>query len=161
MGYARTAYTVMSESHSGPAEIDEASAARHASHEIAHVWWKLASPITDDFWLVESCAEYSALRYVEAALGPQAAARLIEEKRAPSATAGPVMGHGRPNRVQLYLKGPLLLIDLEHRIGRPAMDRLMARMAHEPVHNTAIFLKLLTEIAGADAAHSFDVALHG
>ncbi|HEX5182261.1 MAG TPA: hypothetical protein VFW19_03810 [Allosphingosinicella sp.] len=160
MGYARTGYTVMSESHSGPAEIDEADAARHAAHEIAHVWWKLASPIGDDFWLVESCAEYSALRYVESALGPTAAARLVDDKRAPAATAGPIMGHGRPNRVQLYQKGPLLLLDLEHRIGRPAMDRLMARMAHEPVHTTAIFLRLLTEISGADAARAFDAALH-
>ena len=69
------------------------------------------------------------------------------------------MGHGRPNRVQLYAKGPVLLVDLERRIGRPAMDRLMAVMAREPVHTTAIFLKHLTEIGGADAARDFKVAL--
>jgi hypothetical protein len=40
------------------------------------------------------------------------------------------------------------------------MDRLMARMAHEPVHTTAIFLRLLTQMSGADAAHAFDAALH-
>ena len=70
------------------------------------------------------------------------------------------MGHGRPSRVQLYQKGPVLLVDLEQRIGRPAMDRLMIRMAKEQVHTTAVFLRLLTEIAGADAAREFDAALH-
>jgi hypothetical protein len=70
------------------------------------------------------------------------------------------MGHGRPNRVQLYQKGPLLLVELERRIGRPAMDRLMTRMAREPVHTTQIFMGLLTEIAGAEAAAAFDRALH-
>src|SRR3546814_8556167 len=61
------------------------------------------------------------------------------------------MGHGRPNRLQLDGKGPLLLVELENRIGRPAMDRLMIAMAKEPAHTTAIFLRHLTEIAGADA----------
>src|SRR3546814_4582622 len=70
------------------------------------------------------------------------------------------MGHGRPNRLQLYGKGPLLLVELENRIGRPAMDRLMIAMAKEPAHTTAIFLRHLTEIAGADAARDFDAALH-
>jgi hypothetical protein len=73
------------------------------------------------------------------------------------------MGHGRPNRAQLYQKGPLLLIDLEHRIGRPAMDRLMARVSNESrmaPNTTAEFLRALTDIGGADAAKAFDAALH-
>ena len=160
MAYARTGYTVFSEGGRSAPDYPESGAARHAAHEIAHVWWKLASPITDDFWLVESAAEYSAIRYVEATLGPEEAERMIAEKRTASADAGPVMGHGRPSRVQLYQKGPLLLLDLERRIGREAMDRLMARMAREPVHTTTVFLELLTEIAGPDAAAQFERALH-
>ena len=160
MAYARTGYTVFSEGGRSQPDLPEANPARHAAHEVAHAWWMIASPLTDDFWLVESAAEYCAIRYVEATLGTAEAERFIAEKRTASANAGPVMGHGRPNRVQLYQKGPLLLVDLEHRIGRPAMDRLMVRMAHEPVHTTAIFLRLLTEIAGEPAARTFDQALH-
>jgi len=160
MAYARTGYTVFSEGgRSGP-DLPETNPARHAAHEVAHAWWMLASPLTDDFWLVESAAEYCAIRYVEATLGAAEAERFVAEKRAAAANAGPVMGHGRPNRVQLYQKGPLLLVDLEHRIGRPAMDQLMARMAHEPVHTTAIFLRLLTEIGGEGAAREFERVLH-
>lgn len=160
MGYARTAYTVVTEGRAGSPEDSEVAPARHVAHEVAHAWWMLASPISDDFWLVESAAEYMSMRYVEHAFGPEELAKNIAAKREAVANAGPVMGHGRPDRVQLYGKGPLLLVDLEHRIGRPAMDRLMIGMAREPVHTTAIFLRHLTEIAGVDAARDFDKALH-
>lgn len=159
MAYARTAYTVFPE-RPGETPPTEVAAARHAAHEVGHAWWMLASPITDDFWLVESAAEYCAVRYIEATFGAEEAERFLAEKRRVSADAGPVMGHGRPNRVQLYQKGPLLLVDLERRIGRPAMDRLMVEMAREPDHTTAVFLRLLTNIAGADAAAEFERALH-
>jgi hypothetical protein len=159
MAYARTAYTVFSE---GAAASDggEPGSARHAAQEVAHAWWMLASPLTDDFWLVESAAEYCAVRYVEANLGAAAAEGLLAEKRKAAKDAGPVMGHGRPSRVQLYQKGPLLLVELEQRIGRPAMDRLLVQMAQEPVHTTPIFLRLLIEIAGEGPAKEFEQALH-
>lgn len=160
MGYARTAYTVVTEGRAGSPEDSEVGPGRHVAHEIAHAWWMLASPLTDDFWLVESAAEYMSMRYVEQAFGPEELAKNIAAKREATTKAGPVMGHGRPDRVQLYGKGPLLLVDLEHRIGRAAMDRLMIAMAKEPVHTTAVFLRHLTEIAGADAAREFDTALH-
>src|SRR3546814_9600555 len=98
--------------------------------------------------------------YVEDALGSEELTKNIAAKRDATKDAGLVMGHGRPNRIQLYGKGPLLLLDLEHRIGRPAMDRLMIAMAKEPVHTTPVFLKHLTAIAGADAAREFEKALH-
>ncbi|WP_447762884.1 hypothetical protein [Sphingopyxis panaciterrae] len=160
MGYARTAYTVLSEGGRNTPDVTEVNPGRYVAHEIAHAWWMLASPLTDDFWLVESAAEYMSMRYVEHAFGAEEQAKNIAAKREATKEAGPVMGHGRPNRIQLYGKGPLLLLDLEHRIGRPAMDRLMIAMAKEPVHTTPIFLKHLTEIAGAGAAREFETALH-
>ncbi|WP_343521594.1 hypothetical protein [Sphingomonas sp.] len=160
MGYARTAYTVVSEGGRSAPDVAETNPAGHVAHEIAHAWWMLASPLTDDFWLVESTASYMAQRYREAAFGAAEAEKALAELRKAAATAGPVMGHGRPNRAQLYAKGPVLLVDLERRIGRQAMDRLMTTMAHEPVHTTAIFLKHLTAIGGGDAAREFEAALH-
>lgn len=159
MAYARTAYTVYPERSAGEA-VPEIGVAKTSAHEVSHAWWMLASPVTDDFWLVESAAEYCAVRYIEATFGAQEAERFLAEKRRVSADAGPVMGHGRPNRVQLYQKGPLLLFDLERRIGRPAMDRLMVEMSRETDHTTAVFLRLLTNIAGADVATEFERALH-
>jgi hypothetical protein len=160
MGYARTAYTVLSEGGRSTPDITEVNPGRYVAHEIAHAWWMLASPLTDDFWLVESAAEYMSMRYVEHAFGAEELTKNIAAKRDATKDAGPVMGHGRPNRIQLYGKGPLLLLDLEQRIGRPAMDRLMIAMAKEPVHTTPVFLKHLTAIAGAHAAGEFEKALH-
>lgn len=158
MAYARTAYTVYPER--GPdEEVPETGVARNAAHEVAHAWWMLASPLTDDFWLVESVAEYCAVRYIEATFGQDAAAQLLADKRRAAADAGPVMGHGRPNRIQLYQKGPLLLVELERQIGRPAMDRLLTEMGQESNHDTATFLALLTRIGGAEAARNFQQAL--
>src|SRR3546814_18308809 len=97
--------------------------ARHVAHEIAHAWWMLASPLTDDFWLVESAAEYMSMRYVEHAFGPEELAKNIAEKRTATVEVGPVMGHGRPNRLQLYGKGPMQLVHLENPIGRPEIGR--------------------------------------
>ncbi|QNA85319.1 M1 family metallopeptidase [Sphingomonas sp. So64.6b] len=160
LGYARTAYTVLSEGGRSAPDIPEIGPARYVAHEIAHAWWMLASPLTDDFWLVESAAEYMSMRYVEAQFGAVELQKNIDAKVTGSKDAGPVMGHGRPNRVQLYGKGPLILWDLDKRIGRPAMDKLMITMAREPAHTTPIFLKHLTEIGGADAAKWFDTAMH-
>lgn len=159
MGYARTAYTVLSEGGRNSPDITEVNPARYVGHEIAHAWWMLASPLTDDFWLVESAAEYMSMRYVEHAFGPAELAKNIAAKREATAKTGPVMGKGRPGRVELYGKGPLLLLELEHRIGRPAMDRLMVAMAREPVHTTEVFLRLLTGISGAEAARDFEMTL--
>ena len=163
LGYSRTAYTVVNDSGRPEGDNPEPGTARHVAHEFAHAWWRSASPLSEDFWLVESTAEYCALRYVEQALGADAAKALMDSKRADAAKAGSIMGHGRPNRVQLYQKGPLLLIDLEHRIGRPAMDRLMARVSNESrmaPNTTDEFLRALTDIGGADAVKAFDAALH-
>lgn len=160
MGYARTAYTVLSEGGRNTPDVTEVNPGRYVAHEVAHAWWMLASPLTDDFWLVESAAEYMSMRYVEHAFGTEELAKNIAAKCDATKDAGPVMGHGRPNRVQLYGKGPLLLLDLEHHIGRAAMDQLMIAMVNEPVHTTPVFLRHLTAIAGADAAQAFETTLH-
>ncbi|WP_034158945.1 hypothetical protein [Sphingomonas sp. ERG5] len=160
LGYSRTAYTVVNDSGRPEGPLVEAGTARHVAHEFAHAWWRSASPLTDDFWLVESTAEYVAIRYIDAMMGPDMAKQLLDAKRAEAAKAGPVMGHGRPNRVQLYQKGPLLLVDLEQRIGRDKMDALLLEVSRTTPNTTGQFLELLTRIAGKDAAHDFDTALH-
>src|SRR3546814_5893243 len=81
MGYARTAYTVLSEGGRSTPDITEVNPGRYVAHEIAHAWWMLASPLTDDFWLVESAAEYMSMRYVEHAFGSEELTKNIAAKR--------------------------------------------------------------------------------
>src|SRR3546814_11159591 len=95
MGYARTAYTVVTEGRAGNPGDSEVGPARHVAHEIAHAWWMRASALTDDFWIVESAAEDMSMRYVEHALGPAELAKNIAEKRKATVDVGRVMGQDR------------------------------------------------------------------
>ena len=160
LGYTRTAYTVVNDTGRATAEDDGGlGTGRHIAHEIAHAWWRSASPISDDFWLVESAAEYCAWRYVEFAFGADKAMKLQVAVRPAAMTAGPVMGHGRPSRVQLYQKGPLLLVALEKRIGRPRMDALMVEVSRKQPNTGPQFFSALRAMAGDAEAAWFEAAL--
>ena len=160
LGYTRTAYTVVNDVGRATAAGDGGlGTARHIAHEIAHAWWRSASPITDDFWLVESTAEYCANRYVEFAMGADKAAELREAMRDSAEKAGPVMGHGRPSRAQLYNRGPLLLFALEQRIGRAKMDALMVEISRKTPNTAVQFFAALRATAGDAQADWFQAAL--
>jgi hypothetical protein len=129
------------------------------SHEFAHAWWCHGDPLTEDHWLNESMAEYSSLRFTEELAGAEALKYRLDRKIAPSKTAGPILGKGSPSKAALYQKGPLLLFDLDHRIGRARMDRLLGIVGREEVSTTAQFMAALTKVAGPEAAREFDAEL--
>lgn len=126
-----------------------------AAHETAHAWWSPADPMSDNYWLAESLAEYSSMRYIEHAFGPRILALRISRKKAESKGAPPILGHGRPTRIDLYAKGPLLLFQLQDQIGRQKMDRVLAILGRNPPHVTDDFLSVLAKVAGPKAAGNF------
>lgn len=125
------------------------------AHEFAHAWWSPADPLTDNYWLAESLAEYSSMRYTEQAFGPKILALRLKKKEEESKGAPPILGHGRPTKVDLYAKGPLLLFQLQHEIGRQKMDRVLAILGRNPPHVTDDFLEVLARVAGTKAAAQF------
>jgi hypothetical protein len=129
------------------------------SHEISHGWWWRADPLTENHWLNESLAEYSSMRFTEDTFGADALKRRIDYKREPAKTAGPLIGHGRPSKNALYAKGPLLLFDLDAKIGRARMDTLLGIIGRNPPKTTAEFLKALADVAGPDVAKEFESQL--
>lgn len=164
VGYARAGYTVISNGGEAAAsaaegEFPESNPARYVAHEIAHAWWSPADPLTEHYWLSESVAEYAALRYVEATFGQEDLDRMVAAKRERAEGAGPLLAGRRPNGVQLYQLGPLLLMDLERRIGRAAMDETLGRLGRTPPSTTAEFLAVLAEVAGDEAAAAFETTL--
>src|SRR3546814_4485774 len=68
MGYARTAYTVLSEGGRSTPDITEVNPGRYVAHEIAHAWWMLASPLTDDFRSEEHTSELQSLMRISYAV---------------------------------------------------------------------------------------------
>ena len=150
-GYSRSGYLVLTE---GP-KASEAGAAKFTAHEFAHAWLSNANPTSEHRWLDESTAEYVSLRYVEEALGKGAAEELIAPKRKMAADADPVLGTRRTD-AELYAKGPLLLFELEERIGRSKMDSLLAEVARNRIGTTEEFLALLRERGDDETANWFE-----
>ena len=129
------------------------------SHEFAHGWWSNGDPITENNWLNESFAEYSSLRFTEATGGEAALKTRLDPKIERAKTAGPVIGTGRPSSTASYQKGPVLLFELDHQIGRAKMDQLLGVLGRHPPHTTEELLKVLADVAGPDVARDFEAKL--
>ncbi len=151
-GYNRLGYIVLTEGGTDP----EAEVARWVAHEFAHAWWSPCDPGTEHRWLSESIAEYVALRYLEAAMGRSALDEALAIRRDRAQKAGPLLGAGVRDDAELYSKGPLLLFDLEKRIGRVQIDKLLTGLARHPPHVTAEFMSALTALAGEGAVREFE-----
>jgi hypothetical protein len=154
-GYARPGYVVVTEA----GAVAGSGSAKFIAHELAHAWWSSGDPTTEHRWLSESIAEYVALRYVEAAFGVNARDEMLARMRPEVAKAGPMLGAGARSDAELYNKGPLLLFELEGRIGRGRLDRLMADLAHQPCRVSSEFFQTLASIAGEEHARDFEKAM--
>ncbi|HEX7114852.1 MAG TPA: hypothetical protein VF193_06945 [Steroidobacter sp.] len=160
--YARIGYTIIPEGRAAgepPVEFSETGRAASVAHEFAHAWWAPADPLSEDYWLAESIAQYASWRYIESVFGREFLESRLGPARAGIANAGPVLGHGRPSRLVLYTKVPLMLIDLERRIGRDKLDRVLATLGRRPPRKTQEFLEVLREVAGEEVARDFEASL--
>jgi hypothetical protein len=155
VGYSRPGYIVVADTGLEAPDVGVWARWGYIAHELSHNWWSNADFLSEDYWLVESTAEYCALRFIEDRLGPTAIEPLLENKRARARRAGPILGHGRPSDDAVYAKGPLLLIDLEHEIGRPKLDALLASLARRPQITTTDFLEALSRTASPATAAAF------
>ncbi len=162
-GYERRSFISTGDGHEdlkANPKFDEFGPARHIAHEIAHAWWWDADANSDNYWLAESMAEYSSLRWIRESYGEAAFKTLLDLKRESAKAAGPMIGRpGKGSRAVLYQKGPLLLFELQDRIGQPAMDKLLGVLGRHRPHTTGEFLKALSEVAGPEAAATFEAAL--
>ena len=142
-------------------DFPEYGPARHIAHEIAHGWWWNALGQSDDYWMVESMAEYSSLRYIREAYGEDAFKALLDPKKKAAEKAGPILtgNKSKPNTAVLYQKGPVLLFDLQDRIGQAKMDQFLGVIGRNPPQTTVEFLKALSDVAGPEVAKDFEARL--
>lgn len=158
VGYSRPGYVVVA-SAEGVDPKNIWAAGGYIAHELSHAWWSNADFTGEDYWLVESTAEYSALRFVEDVWGRAERVRMLDAKRDRSARGGPILGHDRPSDDAVYARGPLLLFELEDRIGRSALAAILRDLSQKEHIVTADFIKLLGERAGAETAAEFQAKL--
>lgn len=160
--YARKAYINSSDARDEMKDIkseDDIGPVSVVAHEFGHAWWWAADPLTDNYWLAESMAEYTATRYIEHQFGVEKRDEILAKKRERAKEAGPILAGKRPTKLALYQKGPVLLFELDAQIGREKMDRLLRMLAKNPPHVTQDFLTALTEVAGPDVAREFEAKL--
>jgi hypothetical protein len=153
-GYSRPGYLVVADVGALPRD-NVWGRVGYVAHELSHNWWSNADFTGEDYWLVESTAEYVSLRFLETQVGAAEMRRLAAGKLERARRSGPILGRGRPGDAAVYARGPLLLIDLERSIGRPRLDRLLGEMARRRRLTTADFLARLSQLAGPGVAHRF------
>ena len=154
-GYARNGYVVIVEG----GAVEQKDSGKYIAHEFAHAWWAPVDPTTENRWLSESIAEYVALRYIENAFGVGARDEILDRKRPLAAKAGPILGRGLLDDAELYNKGPLLLFELEAKVGRSSMDKVLAQLARHPPSVSSEFFQTLAAVAGEAAAQDFEAAM--
>lgn len=158
-GYARRGLVVLGGLTDQDYTAQREAYLRYLAHEAAHAWWWQAPARTWEDWLNESFAEYAALMAVRERFGTETFERFLERKRERAKETGPLWEFNRAGgetiekqtavERMLYDKGPLLLHELDERLGNTRFLELCRAMLWSGVTTTAHFLDLLEEVEDA------------
>jgi hypothetical protein len=135
---------------------------RYFAHELGHKWWSRARSDSWEDWLNESFAEYSALMVVRDLLGEEEFENRMNKKKERMLSLPPIRGLARKDQDAykvLYDKGPVLLQNLEGRVGREVFAQLLKSMSLAEVSSTKQFLALLKKETGLDEMEYFSALL--
>ena len=135
---------------------------RYFAHEISHMWWHKADANTWEDWLNEGFAEYTALMVVRDLFGDASFAKRIQAKQEAIANTPPIWGFARSDNstkeamrnaeLLLYSKGPVLLYELENKIGRKPFLSFCNQLISNKMDNTKDFLSLLSSTVGEETS---------
>lgn len=132
-------------------------------HEIGHFWW--GNAISNDNWedwLNESFAEYAALLNTREKYGEEPFQTAIGSYRKVAATLPPlweINRGGDDGSMALYRKGPVVLYDLDVKLGREPFLRLMKEIATRKTARTADLLALVEAQTSAETRRCLEDAL--
>jgi hypothetical protein len=139
------------------------------THEVAHQWWYnvVGNDQVNDPWLDEALAQYATYLYYEAAYGARGAegfkqsleARWQRVNNEDKPIGLPVAGYtDREYGAIVYGRGPLFLLAVEDKIGRPAMLKFLQeyyRQYRWGIATPAGFQALLQQVSGQDLSDLF------
>jgi hypothetical protein len=131
---------------------------RYLAHETAHLWWYRANTNIWEDWLNEGFAEYSALMVLRELYGQEYFNMWIENKKKASEGTGPVWHTNRDGEEAytiLYDKAPLLLYELEAKMGAESFKQLMRDLIINKVSTTSHFMNRLEDLEGNETAEWF------
>ncbi len=159
---------VASSLYANPARGDFFEAA--TVHEVAHQWWYnvVGNDQVNDPWLDEALAQYSTYLYYDAAYGPPGAqgfkqsldARWQRVNNEDKPIGLPVADYtSQEYGAIVYGRGPLFLLALEDKIGRPAMLKFLQEYYRKyawGIATPAGFQALAQEVSGQDLSDLFN-----
>lgn len=160
-GYCRQGLIVLTPTDNS---INEVRYFKFIAHELGHLWWlNMENASTWEDWLNESFAEYSALRVVREFFGKEEFNRWINLYKEKTKNLPPIKdldrGHEKAFEV-LYMKGPLILNDLEEQIGIEKFSRLLTNVYKKNVDKTGKLLDVLYDMTNQDIVDRFNNLLH-
>lgn len=155
-GYARKAYIALSSiTKSRPENLTG-----FVCHELTHYWSGFGKFDTVDNWLNESFAVYAELMAIREIYGEQTyndkLAQFrdqIKDKELPSVWTKEDQSR-RPYLVN-YRKGPLLIADLEKRLGTDKFLLVIQRYMNEKVSTTLQLISIIDDVAGKQQSDWF------
>lgn len=131
---------------------------KYLAHEIAHLWWSKADMTTWEDWLNESFAEYSCLIAIRNYYGEKEFKGIIEKYIEGSKTLPPIKGidRGHENAFDvLYIKGPVLLYELEREIGKKVFEKLLNEIHTNKISNIEKLIDKLSELTHRETVENF------
>lgn len=159
-GYARQNYVVFTDVSS----MEAAPLTRFVCHEFAHYWSVGADFGTVENWHNEAFSEYIGVMAVREFLGEEAYLEMLQSFR--DEIAGEdlprVWKSGDTERgpyLVQYRKAPLILAQLETRIGREQFLQFIQAWFLQPVRTTPALLEVLEQVSGKEERDWFEQAL--
>ena len=152
-GYTRRGLIVLGGLHDQQFVERREAYSRYLGHEIAHLWWWKAETTSWEDWLNESLAEYSALMIVREFFGQDSFDKRLADKQKTIEDTVPIWGFNRTDystkekmketEIILYNKGPVLLYELETRIGQKRFRAVCRQLISQNIASTHSFLQVL------------------
>lgn len=131
---------------------------KYLAHEISHLWWSKANINTWEDWLNESFAEYSSLIAIRKYYGEKEFKDIIDKYIENSKELPPIKGidRGHENVFDtLYIKGCILLHELEKEIGEEKFEKLLNEMHINKINNTEKLLDKLLQLTNKKTVENF------
>jgi len=134
------------------------------AHEIGHFWWNKGNSQTADNFMNESLAEYCYLMALRNIRGEDVFAKAIQKKRdALNNETSPgiwsLEKNPELNYILVYQKGPLILYELEKRIGEKKLIEIFNFLLENKIYTLKGFMDVIEIKAGKDLAKWFDDTL--
>jgi hypothetical protein len=159
-GYSRNPFIMLNHTDSNNQE----EVFMFIAHEIGHFWWNKGNSQTADNFINESLAEYCYLMTLRNIKGEDAFAKAIQKKRDALNNETPpsiwsLEKNPELNYILVYQKGPLILYELEKKIGEKKLIEIFNFLLENKINTLKGFVDAIEIKAGKDLAKWFDDSL--